>query len=478
VRKLAVVILVSGLLLAISCGGGGSSSSGFSTAGGNTIATSGNNVAPLTVDTGPPNLVDDSGHAYVDVNVAFTTLMVCAQGSTSNCQTIDHVAVDTGSAGLRIPYSALSASLASALQNVNTSSPLAECVQFMDNSFFWGSVRSADVYMGGAGNNGEVAHMLPIQLMGDPAMQSSIPADCSTTTTLSGQQVSGTEKDTVSSLGANGLIGVGVLQYDCDVFGTGNACISSTTLPPGTYYACPGGSCTNSGISVPLAQQVRNPVSAFATDNNGVILELPSVPVGGQASVSGGSMIFGIGTQSNNALGSATVLALDTNINDPQWSGFTTVYNNVSYPNSNENTVLQAQNLFTIGSFIDSGSNAIYFLDNPTSGIPVCTNPNLNFLYCPSGTQALSATNKSVNGNSKGVNFNVSNASTLNGSFAAFSDLAGPNSPPGATVTPIIQASDGYFDWGLPFFYGRNVYTAIQGVAPPNGVPSGPWWAY
>jgi hypothetical protein len=33
------------------------------------------------------------------------------------------------------------------------------------------------------------------------------------------------------------------------------------------------------------------------------------------------------------------------------------------------------------------------------------------------------------------------------------------------------------FAWGLPFFYGRTVYTAIAGVSVA-GVPVGPYWAY
>ncbi len=34
------------------------------------------------------------------------------------------------------------------------------------------------------------------------------------------------------------------------------------------------------------------------------------------------------------------------------------------------------------------------------------------------------------------------------------------------------------FDWGLPFFYGVNVYNAIEGQQVPNGAPPAPWWAY
>jgi len=34
----------------------------------------------------------------------------------------------------------------------------------------------------------------------------------------------------------------------------------------------------------------------------------------------------------------------------------------------------------------------------------------------------------------------------------------------------------GTFDWGLPFFYGLNVYTAIEGQNTPAG--TGPYVAY
>ena len=62
--------------------------------------------------------------------------------------------------------------------------------------------------------------------------------------------------------------------------------------------------------NVPLASQVQNPVTLFPTDNNGTIIELPSVAASGATSVTG-SLIFGIDTQSNNQSGSQTVLTLN-----------------------------------------------------------------------------------------------------------------------------------------------------------------------
>lgn len=462
VQRIAFVfVLMAALLVAVGCGGSGSSSSGSSgsgstpssgsgngtsVAGGNQIVSSGNNVAPLTVDAG----LDSSNPT---TNVAYTTVVICAPG-TSNCVTLNHVMVDTGSVGLRVPASLLSGLN---LPNVNTNAPVAECYSFISNTYFWGSVRSADVKMGGSNNTSEVASSVPIHVLGDPSL-SSAPSACV-----------GSEED--GAFGTNGLLGVGNFQFDCDVLGNSpaNPCTSTGTAPPGMYYTCSGVNC--SIPSVPTTEQVRNPVSLFATDNNGVILELPAVASGGATGASGG-LVFGIGTESNNGLSSgATVLTLDANESDPAWLGMTTVYNGVSYPNSTD----------ALGSFLDSGSNGIFFLDQPTSGISSCGD-----WYCPASTESLTAVNQATEGNSREVQFDVADADTMfgnnGGANNAYSDLAGPNTD--GTPDSQTQVADGYFDWGLTFFYGRNVYTAIWNVTPPSSpasggsVPAGPFWAY
>jgi hypothetical protein len=448
VKRIVFAFLVAALLLTLGCGGssrsGTGSSGSTSVAGGNQIVTSGNNVAPLIVDAG-------LDAANPTANVAYTTVVVCTPG-TSNCVTLDHVLIDTGSIGLRIPASLLSGLN---LANVNVNAPVAECYSFLSNTYFWGSVRSADVKMGGSNNTSEVASSVPIHVIGDPSL-SSAPSGCV-----------GSEDDT--AFGSNGLLGVGTFQFDCDVLGVGNPCTSSATAPPGLYYHCSGSNCSVPAVST--AEQVRNPVSLFAKDNNGVILELPAVASGGATGASGG-LVFGIGTESNNGLSSsATVLTLDSNVNDAAWLGMTTVFNGVSYPNS----------ISAIGSFLDSGSNGIFFLDQPTSQIPSCSD-----WYCPNSTETLTADNQATGGNSRKVQFDVADANTLfsnnNGNNIAFGNLAGPNTT--GTPDSQTQAADGYFDWGLSFFYGRNVYTAIWGVTSPSNpvsgssVPAGPFWAY
>ena len=47
-----------------------------------------------------------------------------------------------------------------------------------------------------------------------------------------------------------------------------------------------------------------------------------------------------------------------------------------------------------------------------------------------------------------------------------------PNEAVLNTLAGYVSPSFGYFDWGLPFFYGRNVYTSIT----TDG--NGSYWAY
>ena len=79
----------------------------------------------------------------------------------------------------------------------------------------------------------------------------------------------------------------------------------------------------------------------------------------------------------------------------------------------------------------------------------------------------LSATIQGTGGAASLVSFSVANAETVlavNPTFFAFNNLAGTNS------------DSRVFDWGLPFFYGRNVFTAIEGQSTPGGL--GPYVAY
>jgi hypothetical protein len=260
----------------------------------------------------------------------------------------------------------------------------------------------------------------------EPAVQ--IPIQVIDSTFGKVPSICGTPDSSPTTAGFNGILGVGLFTEDC-----GSGCANSANN--GMYYVCSGTTCTSSKVT--LSDQVQNPVAHLPQDNNGVIVQLPSVPLGGSTSVNG-SLILGIGTQSNNAPSGVTTYKAD------QYGEFITVFNGVSYNQS----------------FIDSGSNALSF-PTPTT-LPTCSG-----WFCPSSTTSLSATNKGSSGSPSGdVSFQIGNALSLfKTSNMVFAEIGASMSGPPVT-----------FDWGLPFYFGRNVYVGIDGKT--SGIGTGPYWAY
>jgi hypothetical protein len=344
------------------------------------------------------------------LNTLYTTVTVCLPGTTT-CQTIDNIQVDTGSYGLRLLAPVLTLSIPVA--TTSSGSALVECTSFVDG-YSWGPLGLLDVKI-----SGETASSVPVQLIGD-SRYTSVPTDCV-------DSAPGPE-NTVAAFGANGIIGIGPFAQDC-----GSTCESNVPEPI-VYYACSTATdCV--GTTVPVASQVPNPVTLFTTDNNGTIISLPSVAAGGAASVTG-SLIFGIDTESNNASGTESVVPIDS-------SGLMT-------------TVFNGQTLSD--SFIDSGSNGYFFTD---SSISACSNADFDGFYCPNATLDLSAQMQLSGTATVTVSFDVGNADSLSPSDSAFAELGGTN------------PNSGSFDWGLPFFYGRRVATAIQGAT--TSVGTGPY---
>ena len=230
---------------------------------------------------------------------------------------------------------------------------------------------------------------------------------------------------TPADAGFSAILGVGPLTQDCPV------CVTAA-VP--WYYSCTGSTC--SATTVPPASQVQNPVALLPRDNNGIIVELPPVPSTGSPSVDG-YLVLGINTQANNAPSAVTAYQANSD------AEFTTTFQGTSYPYS----------------FIDSGSNGFFF---PDPAIPVCQQGVWSGWFCPTSTQNLLATTTGASGSPTGtVSFQIANPSSFL-STGVFNDLG-------------ASAPD-EFDWGLPFFLGRNVYVGFQGMASPLG--TGPYWAY
>jgi hypothetical protein len=416
-------------------GGGGTSSSSTSTSSSSSssssIASAAGNVVSAEVAGGP------AGVNAVDT--LYVTVTICQPGDDTNCIAIPNVQVDTGSYGLRIVYEALTpqqwASLGLTQEATASSQPIAECAQWADG-YSWGPVVTADVQI-----SSETGSSVPVHIL-EGTNYSPIPPDCPN------GGVNG-EEDTIVTFGANGILGVGPFVNDC-----GPGCASAAVAS--TYYDCgqSAPTCTdspNGGNEIPVPQnmQVNNPVSYFKTDNNGVIIELPSISPNGVATATG-VVVFGIGTESNNMVGGATVFPASQ-----EYGTITTVFTG----DTGGDTTLT-------GSYFDTGSNGDFFTD---SNIATCT-VDTGF-YCPSTTLSLNATIEGTDSTPTAtVNFSVANADNLTaGSLAAFNDLAG-SLPSTQNTSP----AGGVFDWGLPFFFGQNVFVAIicSGTVYDSGVAS------
>jgi hypothetical protein len=406
------LLQTSAILVALAfswaCGGSKSTESNNNTGGGGSTAA--NSVA-LTV--GPGSFANGYD------NAPYATVTICQPG-TSNCTSIDHVLVDTGSSGLRILASELPSGFTLTPESA-TGGSLYECLPFLD-SYSWGNVVTADVELAG-----EKASSVPVHLI----TGATAPTECSSVLVAT---PGSPPADTEAELGARGILGVGNLTADCGAY-----CETKESMD--IYFSCSSSaptSCTQ--VGVPITQQVTNPVALFASDNNGVAVQLASVPEGGAASAAG-TLYFGVGTQSDNTPASGlTVLALN------DLGNIGTTFQSKSLPDS----------------FVDSGSNGLFFGTINTStlvtstGITGCnlgTTAEPNYWYCPSSELSETATMSSGSA-SKSVSFSVGNANTLSGE--AFSDLAGPN------TTDIPDASTS-FDWGIPFFFGRTVYIGLEG---------------
>jgi hypothetical protein len=405
-----------------------------------TVTVLPNNQANITVGFGP--LGETGGY----VNGIFTTVTVCQPG-TQNCVAIPNVLVDTGSVGLRV--------LASALESVSLpqisvgGNPLLECVQFGDTSYTWGTMATAAVNIAG-----ETASSLPVQVLGTTSLP--VPPSCLSTPLLPGYG----NDDTVQSLGANGILGIGNGAVD-GPWDCGSYCEAYTTYSP--YFTCPGGTCGEVLVSTKV--QDENPVAAFASaDTNGVIITLPSVPGTGESTVSG-TLTFGINTQPDNALGSAVVYPLDECDDFPQVN-----YGGLAYYDS-----FCSGTASGLGGFMDTGSNALYVSDSTTlssEGLPIIecpSNSSGSGFYCISGGGSTTLSNITLisNGTTTGtVSLSISNATNLiNSHNAALNDIGGDSGPPGDYAD-----GDDFFDFGLPFFLGRTVFVGITG---PSGMTSG-----
>lgn len=402
-RALARGLACALLALLGACGGGGSGGVAVVSTDPPTLnilppAPAVQNQLAIAVDAGPAN----TGY---NVNRLYASVTVCFPGSTTQCQTIDHVLVDTGSTGLRLLASALAPGLSLNQTSSNSGLPLLGCMQFIDQSFAWGPIATADITLGG-----KTATSTPVQIIGDPVF-SHLEKTCPGRKSL----------QTAQDLGANGILGLSMQREDC-----GLAC----TLYPtnGVYFTCADSTCSSTiGTRATLVQQVAHPVPKFSTDNNGLLVDLPAVSTASAPTLNG-SLIFGIGTQTNNTPASNTPVLTSLG----GGTGLTTRFMDRTFQTT----------------YLDTGSNGNFF--DSAGTLAACGTAIAGF-YCPDTLTALTATLTGANGQTYPVDFSVANAAVL---FASRQ----PVLPQLAGDLPDLTA----FDFGLPFFYGRRVYFGIH----------------
>ena len=409
IRKLISVFTVAHAAFLVGCTGSNTSSAapGSNLPGVTTPLNQGSSAANvMTVNVGNCGV-------YGYLNEPCVSVTVCQKG-TNTCTTIPNILLDTGSYGLRVFGSALGTTTLTPVTSALGSNPVVECAQFGSGST-WGPVETADVILGG-----ELRVTIPVQVINSTytVPTAAVNAGCT-----------GLQLD--PSVGYNGILGVGVLLYDC-----GTYCETHTS--PELYFKCPTSS---SCVSTVLAKssQVVNPVGMLPTDNNGVILSMPKVSFIGVTSETG-TMTIGIGTESNNAPGSVTVFNTDSTAN------FTTIYNGTT-----DNK-----------SFIDSGSNALYFPDSITQ----CSGGS--GFYCPSSQLTLSAVQQSQTTSAAAtIPFYIGNTKTITAPYSGYNGVLNNIGGTGGALQ---------FDWGLPFFLGRTIFVGLE--TKSSSVGTGSYWAY
>jgi hypothetical protein len=385
------------LSLLTACGGGGgvgggSSSSITPTGVSLTNPAIGTNVATITVQAQSFGLSNN-------VNIPTVSITVCQPGSTTQCQTIDNVLVDSGSYGLRIFSNQITNFSPSFIQSGGGT--VTECVQFADG-YTYGPVANLDVSIAG-----ETASNIPVNILASPNY-TYVPSTC----------VAGPPLQSPASFGSNGVLGIGDNINDSAY---------------GLYYICSGNTCSyQNNVTNSSSFVIVNPVSKFVADNNGVIISMPAITAATGNSSASGQLIFGIGTQSNNVLpNNANVITPDTS------NYFVTTLNGTTYNSS----------------FIDSGSNGLFFNTNINLN-PCSQSSNWYGFYCPNTSQSLTAQITSTNNTTASVSFSVTSPLDYPNSAFAFDDLAGTQ------LNGNIYSNS--FDWGLPFFYGKQVFISIS----------------
>jgi hypothetical protein len=443
ISRTNVVVIAAFSLILSACGGGGGSSAPaapvtppptqvstpkppttpVAAMGCGTVTSTGTGNSTQVVVDGFPCAVAGGAGAVNAPQVPYVSVKICAPGSTTNCQIIDHIILDTGSTGLRIAASALSSALkvgaGLTVASNAASTTLTECETYVD-SFVYGPVVTADVYIAGKSALGTT-----MQIFGDTDF--AVPSACSSN--------AGTETDTVQTFGGNGLLGVNFNTFDYSkYFNCNNGSLSTCTEV--TYNTFQG--------------WLPSIVTQFAADNNGVVITMPKVGASGSLTAVVGALYFGVGTQANNTPSSTTpVLALQNDgANDPTFGTF---------------AVQVAGTGTWTSAYIDSGTDTVYFDDPADTALIACPSKEYySGFYCPTSPQNIgfSYANFGTTTSLATVSMSVTSPLLFNANIVAFDNAAGST---GTSTTLNSEVA-----LGLSTFFGHTNYFLFSGKTAPG----------
>ena len=386
---------------------------------GTVTSTGTGNSTPLVIDGFPCK-----AGGYEDFNnaamVPYISIKICAPGSTTNCQVIDHIIADTGSTGLRVASTALNSKLKAGVAGglpvvagSTSGTVLTQCETYID-SFVYGPVVKADIYIAD-----EFVKNTEVQVFGDPNFR--VAKDC--------KSQGGTDTNTTADFGGNGLIGIGFDLTDYYAL----------------YYNCKGTknkNCSNRDDY----KGILNTVTQFPVDNNGVVMTLPNVGAAGSIAPVVGTLNFGVSTQANNTPSSDTVGIKNLGGESDLSGTFATQLGGKWFP-----------------AYIDSGTDVAYFTDKSNNNLKVCKDDDdyFNEWYCPPSPQTVSFifadTGKRIP--LKTVTLPVANAvSVAKDPVVAYNNVAGPTD--GSTSSPV--------EFGLSLFLGHDIYVLFNDKQAPG----------
>ncbi len=432
-KSLWLVFFSSAAALLTGCGSGDSNSGvagisavqpAYPTA--DTAISPADNVIPVTVGR---SLVSPS------VNVPLVTIKVCVPG-TQICQSIDHVLLDTGSTGLSI----FSNTTGGEINTTMTPLPhlqdvlgrnIYDCFAYGDGFVDAGGMYQADVYIGN--------HKAPIQTIGvfgdsETYFSTLCQRNPVVNTQPSGDYVIQSPSGTIGR-GINGILGIAPYKLSLINETTAQACDS--------LFSCVAYQYTS--VNAP-----SNILSRLTTDNNGFTLSLPSLTIPADSEYNSppftGNIILGINTKSNNIITSTPIYL------------------------SSEGYIFCYSGSWKANILFDTGGVA-YFIGNSLINLLTPYGYSIvygDFIALPDN-ESLHITLPSYDAHNTKINLEITISDT-----ATMKKIWAGSVIPDLVFTNNIPQLSNTFDFGIPFFFGKNVSFLFDGATMQGNNTVGP----